>query len=92
MSVGIFLLFKQREQLFFDSPATLKRIISSVSSVGLGIYLLHVILLDVTRPYVLPLAMECPSLLPAWVICIFFLAYVICIMLKRIPVVGKKIV
>lgn len=89
--VSIFLFFTQKMSKI-NYPAKLRGLIKELSLATLGIYLLHIGLIEFLEPFGIHSMMFAPAVcIPVFAVFCFAACFVLAALLRRIPLVGKYI-
>lgn len=98
MSIAVFVLFRYSNVLSNEQDLELgvrKKVIKAiekVSSAGLGVYLIHVFFLKLSRQVVETYITNCPILILFWAVAVFAVSCCAALTLKRIPIVSRWLV
>ncbi len=90
LSIGLFVLIKNHTPPAIVSREKIMRTVRSLSDACFGIYLMHVFILELSLPR-LPQSFIPVLAVPFQTVLTFFLALLVSLLLRRIPVFGRKI-
>ncbi|MBR5289153.1 MAG: acyltransferase family protein [Clostridia bacterium] len=90
MAASVFVFFRERFSAFDPSPRA-ARIVTELAACSFGVYLLHPLIMESMQ-----LSMPCsPLLIPpailAWALAVYLISLPLCMLLRRIPHLGKII-
>lgn len=91
MAIAMFVWLKNASS-YFDRHDLLATVLTKFASVGLGVYLVHVLVLELTCSAAADLIATYPALMLVWTLFVFLTSCGIAYVLKRIPFIPKWLV
>lgn len=97
MTLSVFLIFKRIDwEKLINKDSFIYKVILSFSSVSFGIYLIHLLVLDLIKSEVIGISISPFSLNPIFNIFLlsiltFFISYFITVVIQKVPLLNKVV-